>query len=99
MFFNVDDHAANVEIFGIKEGKPAQLIDPHQIFQTRQIAYDNIHRGVMFSFMAEHARPQACRFLLRKFPYFQKFLVTYVEYPSPSKSPMEQNRYVIYQCE
>ncbi len=99
MFYNVGDQSGNVEVFGLKQGKPPQLIDPHQIFQTRQIGYDNIHRGAMGAFTSERAAPQACRFLHRKFPYFEKFLVTYINYPSVSKNPMEQVRYVVYQCD
>jgi hypothetical protein len=99
MFYRVGDYSGEIEIFGVREGKPPQFIDPHQIFETRQIGYDNIHRGAMSAFSSEAVKPQACRFLRRKFPYFQRFLVTYVEYPAPSRNPMEQNRYVVYQCE
>jgi hypothetical protein len=99
MFYKVEDGGGNVEVYGVKGNNPPQLIDSHQIFATRQIGYDNIHRGAMFAFVSENNRRQACRFLHRKFPYFQQFLVTYVEYPAPSKNPMEQNRYVAYQCE
>jgi hypothetical protein len=99
MFYRVGDYSGEVEVFGVRQGKPPQLIDAHDIFQTRQIGYDNIHRGAMSAFGNERAMPQACRFLKRKFPYFQNFLITYVEHPAPSKNSMEQNRYVLYQCE
>ena len=99
MFFNVGNGAGDTEVFGLNNGQPPQFIDPHQIFETRDIGYDNIHRGIMGTLMEPQLRPQACRYLHRKFPYFQKFLVTYVEYPSLATDPMKQNRYVIYQCE
>jgi hypothetical protein len=99
MFYKVEDGSGDVQVFGLRNGKPPQFIDPHQIFETRQIGYDNIHRGAMGALASMRVKPQACRFLHRKFPYFQQFLVTYVEYPSPTKEPMEQNRYIIYQCE
>jgi len=99
MFFNVGDGFGTVEVYGLREGRAPQLIDPHAIFQTRQIGYDNIHRGALFAFSSMRAKPQTCAFLHRKFPYFQQFAVMYVQYPSIVKNPMEQERFVIYQCE
>lgn len=99
MFYNVGDGAGNTEVFGLKNGQTPQFIDPHQIFETRDIGYDNIHRGIMGSLLEPALRPQACRYLHRKFSYFEKFLVTYVEYPSLTGTPLKQNRFVVYQCE
>ena len=99
MFFRVDDSASNVEVYGINADNQPQLIDPHDILQTRPIGYDNIHRGAIFAFISPQNRQQACAFLHRKLPYFKSFLVTYVQYPSNSMQPFKQNRYVAYQCE
>ncbi len=99
MFFKVDDSAADVEVFGLNADHQPQLIDPHDILETRPIGYDNIHRGAMFVFASPENRQQACAFLRRKLSYFQGFLVTYVQYPQMSKEPFRQQRYILYQCE
>ena len=99
MFFRVDDSAWNVEVYGINPDNQPQLIDPHDILQTRPIGYDNIHRGALVAFVSPQNRQQACVFLHRKLSYFKSFLVTYVQHPSTSTQPFKQNRYVVYQCE
>jgi len=99
MFYNVGDQFGVTEVFGLNAGQPPQFIDPHQILETRDIGYDNIHRGVMGTILSPQMQPQACRYLHRKFPYFEKFLVTYVQYPSLTKEPMRQERHLVYQCE
>ncbi len=40
MFFRVDRSYGFAEVHGIKEGRPT-LIDPHRIFATRFVGYDN----------------------------------------------------------
>lgn len=99
MFFNVGDSFGNVEVFGLKANQPPQFIDPHQILRTRDIGYDNIHRGVLGTILSPEIQPQACRYLHRKFPYFEKFWVTYVGYPSLTQEPLRQERRLVYQCE
>src|SRR3989338_9319288 len=46
MFFNVNNGFGYVEVYGLKD-KQIQLLDPHEIFRTRTIMYDNVHRGIM----------------------------------------------------
>jgi hypothetical protein len=99
MFFRVDDSAANVEVYGVDSNHQPQLIDPHDILQTRTIGYDNIHRGAMFAFASPQNRQQACAFLHRKLRYYQGFIVTYVLYPQTSKQPFQNQRYILYQCD
>ena len=98
MFYNVGNGAGDVEVYGIKNGRP-QFIDPHRILPTETIGYDNIHRGVVTSFVSPQMQPQVCGYLRRKFPYFEKFLVAYVSYPSLTKEPFREERQVVYQCE
>ena len=98
MFYNVDERFSAVEVYGVKDGQP-QLIDPHRILQMRPIGYDNIHRGAMFAFISMRAQSQACAYLQRKFGYFEKFFVAYVEYPSVTTHPLKEMRQIVYQCE
>ncbi len=97
MFFNVDQAYGYVEVYGIKDGQ-TQIIDPHQILQTRAIGYDNIHRNALITVLSrEMARP-FCGYLKRKFPYFEGFVVTYVNYPRVVDRPFERTQQAAYEC-
>ena len=97
MFYNVGSQTGFAEVFGVKNGKP-QFIDPHLILSTRHIFYDNIHRNVLSSVLDPAMAKPFCDHLRRKFSYFEKFLVTYVHYPSLTTFPLERQQKVIYTC-
>jgi hypothetical protein len=97
MFYNVGDNFGYAEVYGVKNGNP-QLIDPHQILQTRAIGYDNINRDVLSTVLSPGMARSFCPYLKRKFPYFEKFLVTYVEYPYLTEQPLERRQEVVYTC-
>jgi hypothetical protein len=97
MFYNLGDNFGYAEVYGVKNGTP-QLIDPHQILQTRAIGYDNINRNALVTVLTPGMSNLFCPFLKRKFPYFQKFLVTYVEYPRLTEEPMYRTQTVAYEC-
>ncbi len=97
MFYNITDNFGYVEVYGVKNGAP-QLIDPHQILQTRAIGYDNINRNALITVLTPGVSQSFCPFLERKFPYFEKFLVTYVEYPHLAEQPFEKVQTVVYTC-
>ena len=97
MFFNVNDSYGMAEVYGIKNGK-AQLIDPHTIFQTRAIGYDNIHRNDLSGMLYTQKEASFCRFLKRKFPDCEGFLVTAVYYPSVVKEPGRKLTRILYRC-
>ena len=96
MFYQVDDTAGYAEVYGVKDGKP-QRIDPHDIIETRTIGYDNIHRNILSGVLYRERQASFSRFLKRKFPYFDSFLVTYVQYPSLTKTPNKKIEQVVYQ--
>lgn len=98
MFYNLDDSFGYVEVYGVK-GERFQLIDPHQILQTRAIGYDNIHRNALITIASRDMQRPFCAFLKRKFSYFESFKVVYVNYPSLSRRPLEQEKQVIYECQ
>ena len=97
MFYNVDDTYGFVEVLGIKDNV-LQLIDPHDILRTRTIGFDNIHRNVLSTVADRHVAKSFCQFLDRRFPYFDGFAVTAVEYPSVTKEPYHRVQRVLYQC-
>jgi len=97
MFYNIGDNFGAVEVYGVKDGNP-QLIDPHQILQTRAIGYDNINRNALLTVLSPEMAGRFCPFLKRKFPYFEKFLITYVEYPHLTEQPLERMQTVLYTC-
>jgi len=97
MFYSLGDNFGNAEVYGVKNGVP-QLIDPHEILRTRAIGYDNINRNALLSVLSPEMSGSFCPFLKRKFPYFDKFLVTYVEYPHLTEQPLEKHQTVVYEC-
>ncbi len=97
MFFNVDDTYGCAEVYGFKDGQP-QFIDPHLILQTRPIGYDNIHRNALSVALDQGLQDSFCRFLKRKFSYFDGFVVTVVYYPSVTKTPSLRYQRVMYRC-
>ncbi|MBI3320140.1 MAG: hypothetical protein HYZ89_06095 [Candidatus Omnitrophica bacterium] len=97
MFFNVDRSYGFAEVYGLSAGHPT-LLDPHAIFETRFLGYDNIHRNVLISVLSPHAAPRFCRYLQRKFPQYDAFRVVYAVYPDLVNRPDEIQRQVLYQC-
>lgn len=97
MFFDVDETYTMAEVYGIKKGKP-ELVDPHLIFATKAIGYDNIHRNVLSSVLYPQQGDRFCRFLRRKFPDYGGFLVAAAHYPSVVKEPAKKLYRVMYQC-
>jgi len=97
MFYNIGDNFGYAEVYGVKDGNP-QLIDPHQILQTRAIGYDNINRNALVSVLSPGMDQSFCPYLQRRFPYFDKFLVTDVEYPRLTEAPFERQQAVVYTC-
>ena len=97
MFYNVDDSAGYVEVYGVKESTPF-LIDAHDIFATRTIGFDNIHRNILSSVADPAMAKPFCKFLWRKFQYYERFIVTGVYYPSITKEPNKVLQQVKYQC-
>ena len=97
MFYNVEDNFGYVEVYGLKNGR-TQLIDPHQILQTRAIGYDNIHRNALITMASADLSKPFCAFLQRRFPYFENFIIIYVNYPLITQQSMERQQKVLYEC-
>jgi len=97
MFYNVDDHFGHAQVFGVKD-KGSQPIDPHDIIPTRFIGFDNIHRGILGNALRRQNRYSFCRYMERKFPYFDNFVFSWVDYPNLSENRHQRKQQIVYQC-
>ena len=98
MFFRVDASEGCAEVYGISQGQP-QRLDPHDIFRTRCVGYDNIRRNVLVSALEPSRGRDFCRYLARKFPAYRGFAVVYLQYPSVIEHPPRAQRYLVYRCD
>jgi hypothetical protein len=97
MFYNVDKTYGYADVYGIRHGQSVKL-DPHDILETRAVGYDNIHRNVLVGALDPQDAPQFCRFLHRKFPAYQSFVVLYAQYPDVVGDPDRVLYRVAYRC-
>ena len=99
MFFNVDRSYGFAEVYGmLPNGQPVTL-DPHELFRTKAVGYDNIHRNVLIGVLDQYRAPAFCRYLKRKFPSYDDFLVAYAEYPDVVETPNRILRQPVYRCQ
>ncbi len=97
MFFRVDDADGRAEVYG-RKGLEGTLIDPHRIFATRWVGYDNIRRNVLITTLNPVYQPDFCRYLGRKFPEYEGFIVMEVWTPSVTREPNKKLRRLAYRC-
>ena len=97
MFFNVDRAYGFAEVYGFREGRPVRL-DPHEIFRTRFVLYDNIRRNVLITTLDRDVQPRFCRYLKRKFPQYDGFYVMAAFYPSNARLPEKRRLVAAYEC-
>ena len=97
MFFNVDRGYGFAEVYGVDHGV-ATLIDPHRIFSTRALGYDNIHRNMLVGILDGGGAKRFCPYARRKFPEYQSFIVVYAGYPDLIATPDQVVRRVAYRC-
>lgn len=97
MFYRVDGADGRAEVYG-RKGAQAELIDPHRIFATRWVGYDNIHRNVLITVLRPAYAGDFCRYLRRKFPEYDGFVVMEAWVPSVVEKPQETVRQLAYRC-
>lgn len=97
MFFNVDDTYGHVEVYGVRD-KSLFRLDPHEIISTRFIGFDNIHRNILVSTASGREQKPFCHFLEGKFPGYENFVVTIVQYPSLTDDRYRRVESPVYQC-
>ncbi len=98
MFYEVGDASGGAEVWAVKDNQ-ITVLDPHAIFGTRWLGYDNIHRGVLGRVLNPAQGPAFYRYLKRKFPGYEKFAVVQVYYPSVTQQRGNKLYKVIYKCE
>jgi len=98
MFYHVDSSYGFAEVYGFRHGQPFR-IDPHEIFETRAVGYDNIHRNVLVTALYQEHAEAFCRYLRRKFPFYDSFTVMYGVYPDLIRLPTRVERRVAHQCQ
>ena len=98
MFFNIDASYGFAQVYGIRDGQPVEL-DPHDIFETRALGYDNIHRNMLVGVLSRHDAPAFCRYLTRKFPTYESFAVVYAQYPDLIETPDRILYQLAYRCD
>lgn len=109
MFYNVGDEFGEINVYGLKglkierhgqavflQGREYQRIDAHDIFRTRTIFFDNIHRGLIHGAVGE--QKAFCDFLEYRFPYYDAFEIRHTGYPSITTDPGKRIERVYYQC-
>ena len=98
MFYHLDRSYGFAEVYGLAAGQPF-LIDPHAIFETRFVWYDNIRRNVLISVLSSHDGSRFCGYLHRKFPEYDGFAVMYGEYPDLIDRPTDRLYQTAYRCQ
>jgi len=98
MFYNIEPSYGFAEVYGMRGKEPAKL-DPHDIFATRAVGYDNIRRNVLIGVLSQEAAPSFCRYLRRKFPGYDAFAVLEAQYPDLITAPDRVRARVAYRCD
>lgn len=97
MFYRVDASAGRAEVYGLRDARP-EPIDPHRIFATRWLGYDNIRRNILISVLHPSRAPAFCAYLRRKFPEYEAFAVAEVWIPLVLEKPHQERRALSYPC-
>ena len=107
MFYTVDASYGFADVYGVnsapgrrggvKDRTPAKL-DPHQIFRTQAVGYDNIRRNVLVGVLDGYSAPSFCRYLRRKFPQYDDFAVVEAAYPDVIRAPTQVMGRIAYEC-
>lgn len=97
MFYNVDRAYGFALVYGV-QGTISTQIDPHEIFETKAVGYDNIHRNVLIGVLEGRSAGAFCRYLRRKFPQYESFAVVYAQYSDLIKTPDAILGKVVYRC-
>lgn len=100
MFYHVGEGDGRAEVYGFRgPASPPEEIDPHRIFETRWVGYDNLRRNILISVLDPSSGPRFCRYLARKFPEYGSFVVAQAWTPSVLKGKGEVVRQAAYRCE
>src|SRR3989338_7525912 len=82
MFYEVGNYFGTAEVYGLGKSGASERLDPHDIFKTRFVGFDNIHRNVMVSVLDSRESQAFCAYLERKFPDYSEFAIVQTGYPA-----------------
>ena len=100
MFFNVDRTYGFAQVYALPRGGTSPVkLDPHDIFETTAVGYDNIRRNVLVGVLSRDRAPAFCRYLRRKFPQYGAFAVVYSQYPDVVDEPTRVLSQLAYRCQ
>ena len=100
MFFNVDRSYGFAQVYALPQtGQQPVEINPHAIFETKALGYDNIHRNVLVGVLYRDRAQDFCRYLRRKFPQDGAFAVVYSQYPDVVDEPNRVLSQMAYRCQ
>ena len=97
MFYQIDPTYGFAEVRGL-QGSTWHRLDPHTIFTTRALGYDNIHRNVLVGVLSRTDAGTFCRYLRRKFPQYEAFAVLYGQHPDLINAPDTVRYQLAYHC-
>ena len=105
MFYQLEDDYSTAEVYGLKASqslrinKEPRFIDPHQIFTTRFVGFDNIHRNMMVNVLYPQRGRAFCQYLRLKFPEEDDFVITHAIYPKlTGEKPLKKFYKILYRC-
>ncbi len=96
MFYSVGEQDVHAEVYAL-DGARQTMLDPHEIFATRWVGYDNIHRNILVTVLEASLALPFCGYLKRKFPGHDDFVVAQAHMPSviTDKRTLRQG---LYRC-
>ncbi|MBI3552823.1 MAG: hypothetical protein HY077_09915 [Elusimicrobia bacterium] len=97
MFYRVDKYDGHAEVYG-ERGDKLEELDPHRIFATRWLGYDNIRRNILVTTLNERRAPEFCAYLGRKFPDYPHFAVVEAWIGDVTERPQRTLRRIVYKC-
>ena len=88
MFFEVEPRYGFAEVYGFRQGRSTKL-DPHAIFATRALGYDNIRRNVLVGVLSPSAiaAPPQCVALRQRHPRAYGMMVLSGVCRDPAETP------------
>lgn len=97
MFFHIDKSYGFAQVYA-QTGNQIRLIEPHEIFRTRAIMYDNIRRNALISILSPALQQKTCDYLKWRFEGVERFLVTYNQIPDVTQKPLVKLEALAYEC-
>lgn len=88
MYYKLANAWYSIQVYGVRKDKGPEPIDSHRILTTKPVGYDPIRRNLLTEVVPPKSVPDFCRYLERKFPEYDNFLLMFEGYEplAPEKS-------------